>query len=120
MTLQEALSYPLDKLVPANIAKTTITFLNDEDFASLAEHMKMAYSVKENGHDTITIGQNIFKKQINQEIIYERERFRAIDFAKWFSDFNDLTWEEKRVTKEHLDTLYEKYLKTLGGGLLKK
>lgn len=47
--------------------------------------------------------------------IYERERFRAIDFAKWFSDFNGLTWEEKRVSKERLDNLYEQYLKTLGG-----
>jgi hypothetical protein len=52
-----------------------------------------------------------------QENIYERERFRAVDFAKWFSDFNGLTWEEKRVTKECLDTLYEKYLGTLGGGI---
>jgi hypothetical protein len=52
-----------------------------------------------------------------QENIYERERFKAIDFAKWFSDFNGLTWEEKRVTKECLDTLYEKYLGTLGGGI---
>jgi hypothetical protein len=120
MTLQEALSYPLDKLVPANIAKTTITFLNEKEFESLAEHMKMSFSVKENGHDTITIGQTVFKKQINQENIYERERFRAIDFAKWFADFNGLTWEEKRVSKERLDTLYEKYLGTLGGGLLKK
>lgn len=52
-----------------------------------------------------------------QENIYERERFRAIDFAKWFSDFNGLTWEEKRVSKERLNNLYEQYLKTLGGGI---
>ena len=52
-----------------------------------------------------------------QENIYKRERFRAIDFTKWFSDFNGLTWEEKRVSKEHLNILYEQYLKTLGGGL---
>jgi len=52
-----------------------------------------------------------------QEKVFEIERFRAIDFAKWFSDFNGLTWEEKRVTKERLDTLYEKYLGTLGGGI---
>jgi len=50
-----------------------------------------------------------------QEKVFEIERYRAIDFAKWFSDFNGLTWEEKRVTKERLDTLYEKYLGTLGG-----
>ena len=52
-----------------------------------------------------------------QENIYKRERFRAIDFAKWFADFNGLTWEEKRVSKERLDNLYEQYLQTLGGGL---
>jgi hypothetical protein len=52
-----------------------------------------------------------------KEKVFEIERFRAIDFTKWFSDFNGLTWEEKRVTKERLDTLYEKYLGTLGGGI---
>lgn len=52
-----------------------------------------------------------------QENIFERERFRAIDFAKWFSDFNGLTWEEKRVSKERLNNLYKQYLKTLGGGI---
>jgi hypothetical protein len=52
-----------------------------------------------------------------QENIYERERFRAVDFTKWFSDFNGLTFEEKRVSKEHLNILYEQYLKRLGGGL---
>jgi len=52
-----------------------------------------------------------------QEKVFEIERYRAIDFAKWFSDFNGLTWEEKRVSKERLDTLYEKYLGTLGGGI---
>jgi len=52
-----------------------------------------------------------------QEKVFEIERYRAIDFVKWFSDFNGLTWEEKRVTKERLDTLYEKYLGTLGGGI---
>ena len=50
-----------------------------------------------------------------QEKVFKRERFRAIDFAKWFSDFNGLTWEEKRVNKERLGTFYEKYLGTLGG-----
>jgi len=52
-----------------------------------------------------------------KEKVLEIERYRAIDFVKWFSDFNGLTWEEKRVTKERLDTLYEKYLGTLGGGI---
>jgi hypothetical protein len=51
----------------------------------------------------------------NYEKVCEMERFRAIDFAKWFADFNGLTWEEKRVSKEHLDNLYKQYLKTLGG-----
>ena len=51
----------------------------------------------------------------NYEKVCEMERFRAIDFAKWFADFNGLTWEEKRVSKERLDNLYEQYLKTLGG-----
>lgn len=53
----------------------------------------------------------------NYKKVCEIERFRAIDFAKWFADFNGLTWEEKRVSKEHLDNLYEQYLKTLGGGI---
>jgi predicted phage-related endonuclease len=66
-------------------------------------------------YEYIEQAKEIEKQQ--QENIYERERFRAVDFAKWFSDFNGLTWEEKRVTKECLDTLYEKYLGTLGGGL---
>ena len=51
----------------------------------------------------------------NQEKVFEMERFRAIDFAKWFADFNGLTRDEKRVSKERLDNLYEQYLKTLGG-----
>ena len=53
----------------------------------------------------------------NYEKVCEIERYRAIDFAKWFADFNGLTWEEKRVSKERLDNLYEQYLQTLGGGL---
>jgi hypothetical protein len=64
MTLQEALSYSFDKLVPAQFAKTTITFLTESEFETLANHMHLGSSVKENDYDTITIGQTIFKKEI--------------------------------------------------------
>ena len=69
--------------------------------------------------DAIEQAKEMEKEQqgYTQEKVFEIERFRAIDFAKWFSDFNGLTWEEKRVTKGRLDTLYEKYLGTLGGGI---
>ena len=55
------------------------------------------------------------KQDSNQEDIFEREKYRAVEFAKWFSDFNGLTFAEKRVSREHLNNLYEKYLSTLGG-----
>ena len=64
MTLQEALSYPFDKLLPAHMSRTIITFLTEKEFDTLIEHLKWTNnSVKENDYDTITVGQTIFKKQ---------------------------------------------------------
>lgn len=73
-------------------------------------------SVNDPSHNVLDIFEQAkeMEKQ-QQENIYERERFRAVDFAKWFSDFNDLTWNEQLVSKERLNNLYEQYLKTLGG-----
>jgi predicted transglutaminase-like protease len=36
----------------------------------------------------------------------EMEKDRVIDFAKKFSDFNGLTFNEKEVSKEYLEKLY--------------
>jgi hypothetical protein len=36
----------------------------------------------------------------------EMEKERVIDFAKKFSDFNGLTFNEKEVSKEYLEKLY--------------
>lgn len=62
MTLQEALSLPFDQLVPATIAKTTITFLSELEFDTLLKHITIGTG--ERDYDTITIGQTIFKKEI--------------------------------------------------------
>ena len=42
----------------------------------------------------------------------EMEKERVIDFAKKFSDFNGLTFNEKEVSKEYLEKLYEYYNET--------
>ena len=39
----------------------------------------------------------------------EMEKERVIDFAKKFSDFNGLTFNEKEVSKEYLEKLYDEY-----------
>jgi len=41
----------------------------------------------------------------------EMDKERVIDFAKKFSDFNGLTFNEKEVSKEYLEKLYDKYYK---------
>jgi hypothetical protein len=52
----------------------------------------------------------------NHEFLYkvikqakEMEKERVIDFAKKFSDFNGLTFNEKEVSKEYLEKLYDEY-----------
>ena len=62
MTLQDALSLRFDQLVPAQISKTTLTFLTESEFATLAKHMHV--TIGEHEYDTITVGQTIFKKEI--------------------------------------------------------
>ena len=37
----------------------------------------------------------------------EMEKEQIINFAKKFSDFNGLTFNEKEVTKEHLEKLFD-------------
>ena len=39
----------------------------------------------------------------------EMEKEQTIDFAKKFSDFNGLTFNEKEVSKEYLEKLYDEY-----------
>jgi hypothetical protein len=39
----------------------------------------------------------------------EMDKERVIDFAKKFSDFNGLTFNEKEVSKEYLEKLYDEY-----------
>jgi len=39
----------------------------------------------------------------------EMEKERVIYFAKKFSDFNGLTFNEKEVSKEYLEKLYDEY-----------
>jgi len=41
----------------------------------------------------------------------EMDKERVIDFAKKFSDFNGLTFNEKEVSKEYLEKLYDEYYK---------
>jgi len=58
--------------------------------------------------EEIQQAQEMEKEQ--RENLFKQERFTAINFAKWFADFNGLTYEEKRVSKEHLNNLYEKII----------
>jgi hypothetical protein len=46
----------------------------------------------------------VFNKLIKQA--KEMEKEQIIDFAKKFSDFNGLTFNEKEVSKEYLEKLY--------------
>ena len=46
-----------------------------------------------------------FDALIREGIKMEKEQI--IDFAKKFSDFNGLTFNEKEVTKEHLEKLFD-------------
>jgi hypothetical protein len=52
-------------------------------------------------------GNNHLKNKIEQA--KEMEKERVIDFAKKFSDFNGLTFNEKEVSKEYLEKLYDEY-----------
>jgi hypothetical protein len=54
----------------------------------------------------ISLGQYHIKKQELLEQAKEMEKDRVIDFAKKFSDFNGLTFNEKEVSKEYLEKLY--------------
>ena len=54
----------------------------------------------------ISLGQYHIKKQELIEQAKEMEKDRVIDFAKKFSDFNGLTFNEKEVSKEYLEKLY--------------
>ena len=51
------------------------------------------------------------EKELNKlyEQAKEMEKERVIDFAKKFSDFNGLTFNEKEVSKEYLEKLYDEY-----------
>ncbi len=46
--------------------------------------------------------------RIDTELL-EMEKEHIIDFAKNFSDFNGLTFNEKEVSKEYLEKLYNEY-----------
>jgi hypothetical protein len=53
-------------------------------------------------------GEKMSWNQIIQitELTKEMEKDRVIDFAKKFSDFNGLTFNEQKVSKEYLEKLY--------------
>jgi hypothetical protein len=59
----------------------------------------------------ISHGGLVTKKQFDEllEQAKEMEKERVIDFAKKFSDFNGLTFNEKEVSKEYLEKLYDEY-----------
>jgi site-specific DNA-adenine methylase len=62
----------------------------------------------DNEYDMKLINKNEYQAK-RKEIIKqakEMEKERVIDFAKKFSDFNGLTFNEKEVSKEYLEKLY--------------
>jgi site-specific DNA-adenine methylase len=62
----------------------------------------------DNEYDMKLINKNEYQAK-RKEIIEqakEMEKERIIDFAKKFSDFNGLTFNEKEVSKEYLEKLY--------------
>jgi hypothetical protein len=65
----------------------------------------------DNEYDMKLINKNEYQAK-RKEIIdqaKEMEKERVIDFAKKFSDFNGLTFNEKEVSKEYLEKLYDEY-----------
>jgi len=62
----------------------------------------------DNEYDMKLINKNEYQAK-RKEIIEQAkgmEKERVIDFAKKFSDFNGLTFNEKEVSKEYLEKLY--------------
>jgi site-specific DNA-adenine methylase len=62
----------------------------------------------DNEYDMKLINKNEYQAK-RKEIIEqakEMEKDRVIDFAKKFSDFNGLTFNEQKVSKEYLEKLY--------------
>jgi site-specific DNA-adenine methylase len=62
----------------------------------------------DNEYDMKLINKNEYQAK-RKEIIdqaKEMEKERVIDFAKKFSDFNGLTFNEKEVSKKYLEKLY--------------
>jgi site-specific DNA-adenine methylase len=62
----------------------------------------------DNEYDMKLINKNEYQAK-RKEIIEQAkamEKKRVIDFAKKFSDFNGLTFNEKEVSKEYLEKLY--------------
>jgi len=53
-----------------------------------------------------------FISNIDWEQAKEIDKERVIDFAKKFSDFNGLTFNEKEVSKEYLEKLYDEFFKS--------
>ena len=65
----------------------------------------------DNEYDMKLINKNEYQAK-RKEIIEqakEMEKEQTIDFAKKFSDFNGLTFNEKEVSKEYLEKLYDEY-----------
>jgi hypothetical protein len=62
----------------------------------------------ENEYDMKLINKNEYQAKRKEliEQAKEMEKDRVIDFAKKFSDFNGLTFNEKEVSKEYLEKLY--------------
>jgi len=67
----------------------------------------------DNEFDMKLIDKNEYQARRKQVIeqAKEMEKERIIDFAKKFSDFNGLTFNEKEVSKEYLEKLYDEYYK---------
>ena len=73
----------------------------------LDEQLQIMDSKSYNNLIQIEMGRDNYNDIIEQAKEIDKER--VIDFAKKFSDFNGLTFNEKEVSKEYLEKLYDEY-----------
>jgi hypothetical protein len=76
----------------------------------LDEQLQIMDSKSYNNLIQIEMGRDNYNDIIEQAKEIDKER--VIDFAKKFSDFNGLTFNEKEVSKEYLEKLYDEFFKS--------
>ena len=87
---------------------TTTKLLNQNRMKTAVDFMASELLYLDNEYDMKLINKNEYQAK-RKEIIEqakEMEKEQIIDFAKKFSDFNGLTFNEKEVSKEYLEKLY--------------